>query len=77
MPVRSKGTHCSGIANVWHCSPAQAGLIGIFSSLLTALIIPFLIPDLSMEDDVPKPEPSPEELRLLTNGSPLFGEEDF
>eukprot|EP00667_Euglena_gracilis_P021751 EG_transcript_23934 len=60
-------------SNAW-----KACLIGAMSSFVSLLLMPFLIPAKSMTDDLMKAEaPSPDEVRLLTNGSLLFDEDEY
>jgi hypothetical protein len=61
-------------SNAW-----KACVIGAMSSMIALLLMPLLIPDKSMTDELLKPEeacPS-EEVRLVTNGSNLFSEEEY
>eukprot|EP00668_Euglena_longa_P004609 GGOE01005379.1.p1 GENE.GGOE01005379.1~~GGOE01005379.1.p1 ORF type:complete len:613 (-),score=226.53 GGOE01005379.1:285-2123(-) len=60
-------------SNAW-----KACLIGAMSSFISLLLMPFLIPAKSMSEELMKAEtPSPEEVRLLTNGSLLFDEDEY
>eukprot|EP00669_Euglena_mutabilis_P008041 TRINITY_DN3194_c0_g1_i3.p1 TRINITY_DN3194_c0_g1~~TRINITY_DN3194_c0_g1_i3.p1 ORF type:complete len:619 (+),score=242.09 TRINITY_DN3194_c0_g1_i3:29-1858(+) len=57
----------------------KACVIGAVSSMVALLLMPLLIPNKAMTDDLLKPEeacPS-EEVRLVTNGSNLFSEEEY